>query len=90
MDYNETFTPVARMDSIRLVLAIATSKRWEVNHMDVKSAFLHGDLEEEIYIRQPDGYTKYSSMSCKLSKYLYGIKQAPRAWYAKMESLLLS
>ena len=56
LDYNETFTPVVRMDSIRLVLTIDASKRWEVHHMDVKSAFLHGDLEEEIYMKQPDGY----------------------------------
>ena len=48
MDYNETFTPVARMDSIIIVLEVAASKRWEVHHMDVKSAFLHGDLKEEI------------------------------------------
>ena len=51
MDYNETFSPVVRMDSIRLVLSISTSKKWEAHHMDVKSVFLHGDLEEEIYMR---------------------------------------
>ena len=62
MDYNETFAPVARMDSIRLVLEIASSKRWQVHHMDVKSAFLHGDLEEEIYMTQHEGYTEYSSV----------------------------
>ena len=56
LDYNETFTPVARMDSIRMVLVIVASKRWEVHHMDVKSAFLHGDLEEEIYMKQPEGF----------------------------------
>jgi hypothetical protein len=53
IDYTETFAPVAKMDSIRLVLAIAASRRWEVHHMDVKSAFLHGDLKEEIYMEQP-------------------------------------
>ena len=58
MDYNETFANVARMDSIRLVFIIAASKRWEVHHMDVKSSFLHGDLEEEIYMRQAKGYTE--------------------------------
>ena len=52
MDYNEKFTPVARMDSIRLILAIVASKIWEVHHMDVKSAFLHGVLKEEIYTKQ--------------------------------------
>ena len=55
LDYNETFDPLSRMDSIRLVLAIAASKRWEVHHMDVKSDFLHGDLEEEIYMKQTEG-----------------------------------
>ena len=58
--------------------------------MDVKSAFLHGDLEEYIYMRQPEGYTEYSSLVYKLKKYLYGIKQSPRAWYAKMDAFLLS
>ena len=52
MDYDETFVSVAKMDSIRLVLAISASKNWEVHHMDVKSAFLHGDIHEEIYIHE--------------------------------------
>ena len=51
IDYNETFAPVAKMDSIRLVLAIETSKKWEVHHMDVKSSFIHGDIEEYIYMK---------------------------------------
>ena len=78
------------MDSIRLVLAIAASRRWEVHHMDVKSAFLHGDLKEEIYMEQPQGYIYKSSLVFRLKKYFYGLKQAPRAWYAKMDSFLLS
>ena len=53
VDYHETFAPVAKMDSIRLVLAIAASKHWEVNHMDVKISFMHGDLHEEIYMNKP-------------------------------------
>ena len=61
VDYHETFAPVEEMDSIILVLAIAASKHWEVHHMDVKSAFLHGDLQEEIYMKQPEGYTSYPS-----------------------------
>ena len=56
LDYNETFTLVARMDSIKMVLAIIASKIWEVHHMDVKGTFLHGDLEEEIYMKQPEGF----------------------------------
>ena len=80
LDYNDTFSPVSRMDSIRMVLAIASSKRWEVHHMDVKSAFLHGDLEEEIYMKQPEGFIDDPSLVCRLRKSLYGLKQAPRAW----------
>jgi hypothetical protein len=58
--------------------------------MDVKNAFLHNDLEEEIYMEQPQGYIQNSSLVCRLKKSLYGLKQAPRAWYAKMDSYLLS
>ena len=78
------------MDSIILVLVVAASKRWEVHHMDVKSAFLHGDLKEEIYMKQPEGYIEYSSLICTLKKYLYGLKQAPRAWYSKMDEFIMS
>ncbi|KAH9313288.1 hypothetical protein KI387_028323 [Taxus chinensis] len=90
VDYTETFAPVAKMTSIRLTLAIATTNRWKVHQMDVKSAFLHGDLEEEIYMEQPLGYVHDPSLICKLKKSLYGLKQAPRAWYAKMDSFLLT
>ena len=90
MEYNETFTPVARMDSIRLLLTIVASKRWEVHHMDVKSAFLHGDLEEEMYMKQPEGFIDDPSLVCRQRKSLYGIKQAPRAWYSKMDTFLIS
>ena len=58
--------------------------------MDVKSAFLHGDLQEEIYMEQPQGFVQDSSLVCHLQKSLYGLKQAPRAWYAKMDTFLLS
>ena len=78
------------MNSIGMVLAIPNSKKWEVHHMDVKSAFLHGDLEEEIYMRYPKGYTEDYSLVWKLRKSRYGIKQSPRAWYVKMDSFLLS
>eukprot|EP00253_Pinus_taeda_P015741 PITA_15741 len=78
------------MDSIRLTLAIAVAQRWEVHQMDVKNAFLHGDLSKEIYMEQPHGFIQDSSLACRLKKSLYGLKQAPRAWYAKMDSFLLS
>eukprot|EP00253_Pinus_taeda_P018050 PITA_18050 len=78
------------MDSIRLALAIAAAKGWEAHQMDVKNAFLHGDLSEEIYMEQPHGFIQDSSLVCRLKKSLYGLKQALRAWYAKMDSFLLS
>eukprot|EP00253_Pinus_taeda_P004174 PITA_04174 len=78
------------MNSIRLVLSLAAPLKWEVHQMDVKSAFLHGDLHEEIYMEQPIAFIQTdSSLVCRLKKSLYGLKQAPRAWYAKMDSFLL-
>ena len=90
VDYHETFAPVAKMDSIHLVLEISASKHQEVHHMDVKSAFLRGDLHKEIYMKQPEGYISNPSLVCKLKKSLYGLKQAPREWYSKMDVFLLS
>ena len=78
------------MDSIRLALAIAASKQWEVHHIDVKCAFLNGDLTEDIYMQEPQGFFSNPSFVCRLKKSLYGIKQAPRAWYAKIDGFLLS
>eukprot|EP00253_Pinus_taeda_P003920 PITA_03920 len=90
IDYTETFSPVAKMNSIRLVLSLVASFKWEVHQMDVKSAFLHGDLHEEIYMEQPTGFIQtYSSLVCQLKKSLYGLKQARRVWYSKMDSFLL-
>ena len=88
--YNETFAPMAKMDSIRLALAIAASKQWEVHHMDVKCAFLNGDLTEEIYMQQPQVFSTNPYLVWRLKKSLYGLKQAPRAWYANIHSFLLS
>jgi hypothetical protein len=77
IDYNETFSPIAKMNSIHLVLALVASHKWEVHQMDVKSTFLHGDLQEEIYMEQPPGYVQNdSSLVCHLKKSLYGLKQA--------------
>ena len=74
VDYYETFASVAKMDSIRLVLAISASKHWELNRMDVKSGFLHGDIHEEIYIKYHEGYISDPPLVCKLKKSLYGLK----------------
>ena len=89
IDYNDTFSPVAKMDSIRLALAIAASRQWEVHHMDVKCALLNGDLTEEIYMQQTQGFSTNPSLVYRLRKSLDGLKQAPRAWYAKIDSFLL-
>ena len=89
-DNNETFSSITKMNSIHLVLSLDASFKWEVHQMDVKSAFLHGDLHEEIYMEQPPGFIQNdSSLVCHLRKSLYGLKQAPRAWYAKMDRFLL-
>eukprot|EP00253_Pinus_taeda_P025939 PITA_25939 len=78
------------MNSVHLVISLAASFKLEVHQMDVKSAFLHGDLHEEIYMEQPIGFIQTdSSLVCRLKKSLYGLKQAPRAWYAKMDNFLL-
>ncbi|GAU32260.1 hypothetical protein TSUD_53880 [Trifolium subterraneum] len=80
IDYNEIFAPVARWDTIRTILALAAERGWYVFQLDVKSAFLHGDLEEEVYVEQPLGYQKENkNLVYRLKKSLYGLKQAPRA-----------
>ncbi|WVZ97883.1 hypothetical protein U9M48_043389 [Paspalum notatum var. saurae] len=91
IDYEETFAPVARLENIRILLAFATSKGFKLQQMDVKSAFLNGFIEEEVYVRQPPSFesAKFSDRVFKLRKALYGLKQAPRAWYARLKSFLL-
>eukprot|EP00253_Pinus_taeda_P025863 PITA_25863 len=90
-DYEETFAPVARMETVRAVLSIAAQNKWKVYQMDVKSAFLNGVLKEEVYVEQPLGYERKGEEHkvCKLKKALYGLKQAPRAWYSRIDSYLL-
>jgi hypothetical protein len=91
IDYHETFAPIAKMNCICLVLALAASHKWEVHQMDVKSTFLHGYLQEEIYMEQPPDYVQNDySLVFRLKKSLYGLKQAPRAWYAKMDTFLIA
>eukprot|EP00253_Pinus_taeda_P008389 PITA_08389 len=78
------------MNSIRLVLFLAAYFKWEVHHMDVKFVFLYGDLHEEIYMEQPPSFIQTdSNIVCRLKKSFYSLKQAPRAWYAKMDKFLL-
>lgn len=90
IDYEEVFAQVTRMETVRLLLALAAKNSWQVHHLDVKTAFLNGDFNEEVYVAQPKGYVKqgYENMVCKLYKALYGLKQAPRAWYSKLNNCL--
>jgi hypothetical protein len=90
-DYEETFAPVARLEAIRILLAFSMAKVFKLHQMDVKTAFLNGVLEEEVYVRQPPGFEseKYPHRVYKLKKALYGLKQAPRSWYGRLRGSYL-
>ncbi|GJU75019.1 retrovirus-related pol polyprotein from transposon TNT 1-94 [Tanacetum coccineum] len=89
--YDETFAPVARMESIRIFLAFATYINFIVFQIDVKSAFLNGKLKEEVYVKQPPGFkiSEFPEYVCKLDKALYGLKQAPKAWYETLSTFFI-
>jgi hypothetical protein len=88
IDFTEVFAPVARMDTVRMIVALAACRGWDIFQLDVKSAFLHGELREDVYVHQPEGYVKKGKENkvYKLHKALYGLKQAPRAWFSRIES----
>jgi hypothetical protein len=90
IDYDEVFAPVACMESVRLLLALAAQERWQVHHMDVKTAFLNGDLQEEVYVQQAPGFAQpgQEHKVYRLHKALYGLHQAPRAWNQKLDEQL--
>ena len=90
IDFDKIFHPVVKMSSIRIVLGLAASFNLEIEQMDVKTNFLHGELEEEIYMEQPEGFKVKGKENfvCKLKKSLYGLKHAPRQWYKKFESIM--
>ncbi|GJW17413.1 retrovirus-related pol polyprotein from transposon TNT 1-94 [Tanacetum coccineum] len=92
IDFEESFTPVARLEAIRIFLAFAAHMNMVVYQMDVKTAFLNGNLREEVYVSQPDGFVDPDKPNYvyKLKKALYGLKQAPRAWYDMLSSFLIS
>lgn len=88
IDYKETYAPVASMNTIRMFLAIVNQESMHLMQFDVKTAFLYGDLDEQLYMEQPDGYSKGDNKVCKLVKSLYGLKQAPRQWNKKFDNFL--
>jgi hypothetical protein len=92
IDYEETFTPVARYTSIRTIIALAAKMKWKLHQMDVKTAFLNDVIKEEVYIEKPQGFEVEDRKShvCRLKKALYGLKQAPRAWYGHIDNFLTS
>jgi hypothetical protein len=92
IDYEEMFAPVARYTSIRTIIALAAKMKWKLHQMDVKTTFLNGVIEEGVYIEQPQGFEVENRKThvCRLKKDLCGLKQAPRAWYGRIDSFLTS
>ena len=92
VDFEEVLSPVTRAESIRIIVAMAAQFKWKLHHLDVKSAFLNGYIEEDIYVDQPEGFIKREKENyvLKLRKALYGLRQAPRAWNNKLDDTLKS
>ena len=92
IDYFDTYAPVARISTIRVLIALASIYKLQIHQMDVKTAFLNGELEEEIYMKQPEGFVVQGQEQkvCKLIKSLYGLKQAPKQWHKKFDKVIIS
>jgi hypothetical protein len=92
IEYEETYSPVAKMTTIRAIIVMAATKGWSLHQMDIKNDFLHGDLQEEVYMEQPPGYVDQTHLNlvCRLKKALYGLKQAPRVWLDKISQYLVT
>jgi hypothetical protein len=92
IDYNETFSPVSKKDSLRIIMALVAHFGLELHQMDVKTTFLNGDLEEKVYMKQPEGFVSenQSNLVCKLNKSIYGLKQSSRQWYLKFNNVISS
>lgn len=92
IDYDEVFAPVVKQATIRTLLTVAGVKKMQIKHIDIRTAFLNGDITEEIYMKQPEGYieTHKRNLVCRLHKSLYGLKQSARAWNTKLNSILVN
>ena len=92
INYVETFSPVVKAPTIRVLFSLAVTYGWDIQQVDVNNTFLNGELEEEVFMSQPEGFisSRYPSHVCRLKKSLYGLKQAPRAWYTKLRGALQS
>jgi len=90
IDYNETFSPVSSKDSFRIIMALVAHYDLELHQMDVKTSFLNGDLHENVYMAQPEGFAMEGKehLGCRLKKSIYGLKQASRQWYLKFDEVI--
>jgi hypothetical protein len=87
-DYDETFAPIAHMTTIRTLLTVTSVRGWSISQLDVKNAFLNGELREDVYMHPPPGYSVPESMVCHLHRSLYGLKHAPQAWFQRFASMV--
>ena len=90
IDYTETFAPITKLNTIRLLLSLATNLDWPLHQFDIKNAFLNGELEEKVFMMLPPGFCKKEEETkvCKLKKSLYGLKQSPRAWFDRFAKVI--
>ena len=90
VDYSDKFSPIAKMASVRPFISLATTYNWDLHQLDIKNVFLHGDLQEEVYMEQPPGFVAQGEIRkvCHLRKSLYGLKQSSRAWFGKFNQAI--
>ena len=90
VDYSDTFSPIAKLTYVRLFISLATYFDWDLHQFDIKHAFLHGDLQEEVYMKQPSRFVAQGEIGkvCHLQKSLYGLKQSPRTWFGKFNQAI--